>query len=154
MNDSLEKTMEELTHRIAIGELINRYSRFADRREPQKQAELFTEDGTIEIYHGEPGNNKPDALLRGRKELAAAFEGLKQYDTTYHLNGQNTLQLLNDSATGEVHCLSHHLWAENGKRMLMIMAIRYYDTYIHKDNNWFFGNRKLIIDFIDKRLST
>src|ERR1700709_2710009 len=77
---SKEVTTKELADRIAIGELINNYARYADRREPQQQANLFTEDATIEIYHSEPGNNKPDTILHGRKEFVAGFETLKQYE--------------------------------------------------------------------------
>jgi len=155
MNDSSKKvTVQELTDRIEISELINNYSRYADRREPQKQANLFTDDATIEIYHTEPGNNnKPDTILRGKKEFITGFETLKKYDVTMHFNGQSTIHINGDSATGEVYCLAHHLWTENGKRMLMVMGIRYYDTYVHRNDEWLFAKRELIFDWIDKRLS-
>ncbi len=146
-------TTRELTDRIEISELINNYSRFADRREPQKQANLFTDDATIEIYHSEPENNKPDTILHGKREFIAGFETLKHYDVTMHFNGQSTIHIYGDSATGELYCLAHHLWTENGRRMLMVMGIRYYDTYARKNNGWFFANRKLIFDWIDKRPS-
>lgn len=151
---SKEVTAKEATDRIAIGELINNYARYADRREPQQQANLFTEDATIEIYHSEPGNNKPDTILHGRKEFVAGFETLKQYEVTMHFNGQSTIHISGDSATGEVYCLAHHIWTEKGKRMLMIMGIRYYDTYVRRNNDWLFERRKLIFDWVDKKPST
>ena len=151
---SKEVTAKEATDRIAIGELTNNYARYADRRQPQQQANLFTEDATIEIYHSEPGNNKPDTILHGRKEFVAGFETLKKYDVTMHFNGQSSIHMYGDSATGDVYCLAHHLWTENGKRMLMVMGIRYYDTYMYKNNEWLFAKRKLIFDWIDKRPST
>jgi hypothetical protein len=155
MNDSSkEMTTKELIDRIAISELINNYSRFADRREPQRQANLFTDNATIEIFHSEPGNNKPDTVLHGKGEFITGFETLKKYDVTMHFNGQSTIHINGDSATGEVYCLAHHVWTENGKRMLMVMGIRYYDTYVRKNNDWLFAKRKLIFDWIDKRPST
>jgi hypothetical protein len=155
MKDDTQKVVtQEVTDRITITELVNNYSRYADRREPQKQADLFTDDATIEIYHVEPGSNKPDTILHGKKEFLSGFETLKKYDMTMHFNGQITINISGDSATGEVYCLAHHLWTENGKRILMIMGIRYYDTYVRKNNNWLFAKRKLIFDFIDKRPST
>lgn len=39
-----------------------------------------------------------------------------------HFNGQSTIDINSDSAIGEVYCLAHHLWTENGKRMLMVMV--------------------------------
>ena len=81
MNDSSkEMTTKELIDRIAISELINNYSRFADRREPQRQANLFTDNATIEIFHSEPGNNKPDTVLHGKGEFITGFETLKKYE--------------------------------------------------------------------------
>lgn len=152
MNDSSQKmTTEELTDRFAISELINNYSRYADRREPQKQADLFTDDATIEIYDGEPGNNEPDTILRGKGEFITGFETLKKYDVTMHFNGQSTIHVLGDAASGEVYCLAHHIWTEYGKRMLMIMGIRYYDTYVRKNNGWLFAKRRLILEWVDKR---
>jgi hypothetical protein len=144
---------DEIKDRIAIRELIDAYGHHADRREADKQSALFTPDGVIKIYPGEPAENNLQATLTGRRELAAAFGGLMQYDITTHLNGQNTVKLDGNSATGECYCMSHHLWTEDGKRILMIMSIRYYDTYVRLDGSWYFAERKLIIDWVDKRNS-
>jgi hypothetical protein len=155
MTDSLKHlNTNEATDRIAIRELIDNYGYYADRREAQKQAALYTENGIMEIYRGEPDTSKPIAILKGRKELEEAFKGLKQYDMTFHLNGQNTIKFSGDSATGRAYCLAHHIFVEDGKRMLLIMGIHYYDIYTHRNNQWLFAQRKLIIDWEDKRAST
>jgi len=153
--DSLKKlNTNEAADRIAIRELIDNYGYYADRREAQKQAALYTENGLMEIYRGEPDTSKPVAILKGRKELEEAFKGLKQYNMTFHLNGQNTIKFAGDSATGTAYCLAHHLLVEDGKRKLLIMGIHYYDTYTNRNNQWLFAKRKLIIDWEDKRTST
>lgn len=38
--------------------------------------------------------------------------------------------------------------------MLMIMAIRYHDTFIREDGRWLFAHRQLITDWVDKRPSS
>ncbi len=153
--DSLKQlNTTEAASRIAIRELIDNYGYYADRREAQKQAALYTENAIMEIYRGEPDTSKPVAILKGRKELEEAFKGLKIYDMTFHLNGQNTIKFSGDSATGRVYCLAHHIFVENGKRMLLVMGIHYYDTYVHRNNQWLFSQRKLIIEWEDKRPST
>jgi SnoaL-like domain len=155
MTDSLKQlNTNEAAYRIAIRELIDNYGYYADRREAQKQAALYTENAIMEIYRGEPDTSKPVAILKGRKELEEAFSGLKSYNLTFHLNGQNTIKFFGDSATGTAYCLAHHIFVENGKRMLLIMGIHYYDTYSHRNNQWLFAQRKLIIDWEDKRTST
>ena len=143
------------TDRIAIRELIDNYGYYADRREADKQAGLFSENGLLENYESEPSDtSKPVSFFKGRKNLADAFQTLKQFQQTFHFNGQATIKIYGDSATGIVYCLAHHIFMENGKRMLLVMGIHYYDTYSYQNNQWFFADRKLIIDRRDKREST
>jgi hypothetical protein len=145
--------LQEFRDRLAIGELIDAYGHDADRRQTKQQTDLFTENATMEVYHQEPGTQKPDTVLRGRDGLFAGFATLKKYDVTMHFIGQRTIHLYGDSATGEVYCLAHHIWAENGKRLLMIMGLRYYDTYLKLNNKWLFAKRILIFDWVDTRPS-
>ena len=142
-----------MTDHIEIINLINSYSRYADRREAKKQSELFTTNAVVEVYQGEPDKSKPIQILNGRNELEQGFLGLVNYDLTTHFNGQSTLAINNDSATGETYCLAHHLRTEQEQRTLIIMSIRYYDTFVKEDKKWFFSERKLIIDWTDSRIS-
>ena len=147
-------TLQEMADRIAIKELIDAYAHDADRRDSEAQSNLFMPDGIIENYEGEPtATNKPDAILKGRKELRNGFATLKKYDITMHFNGQSDLQLNGDTATGETYCLAHQFWNENKQRILMIIGIRYYDTFVRANGSWFFAKRKLIFDWIDRKPS-
>ena len=143
----------EFRNDIAIRGLIDSFSYYADRTKAQRQAALFVENGTLEVYRSEPDTSKPVIVLKGRKELAEAFKGLEKYNMTFHLNGQNSVRF-GDDTTGTVQCLAHHIFFEDGKRILLTEAIRYYDTYTRQNNQWLFVKRKLIIDWQDKRLST
>ncbi len=83
--------------------------------------------------------------------LAEAFKVLDNYDATTHFNGQSTISLDGDLATGKTYCLAHHLWTENGQRILMVMFIRYLDTFVRQNGDWRFAKRQLVIDWTDKR---
>lgn len=143
----------EFRNNIAIRELIDSFAYYADRTKAQRQAALFVENGTLEIYQSELDTSKPIIVLKGRKELEEAFKGLEKYKMTFHLNGQNSIKF-GDDTTGIVQCLAHHIFFEDGKRILQTEAIRYYDTYTCQNSQWLFVKRKLIIDWEDKRLST
>lgn len=152
--DSISRlNSNEIRNHIAIRELIDSFAYYADRTKAQRQAALFVENGTMEIYQSEPDTSKPIFVLKGRKELEKAFNGLEKYNMTFHLNGQNSIKF-GDDTTGIVQCLAHHIFFEGGKRMLQTEAIRYYDTYTRQNNRWLFVKRKLIIEWEDKRLST
>lgn len=143
----------EFENDIAIRGLIDSFAYYADRTKAQRQAALFVENGTLEVYRSEPDTSKPIFLLKGRKELEEAFRGLEKYNMTFHLNGQNSVKF-GDDTTGTVQCLAHHILFEDGNRYLLTEAIRYYDTYTRRNNQWLFVKRKLIIYWEDKRLST
>ena len=145
-------TRSDYSDRLAIKDLIYAYAHNADRRKAHEQAMCFTEDAVLEVYHHEPQSGAvPDAIIVGRDSLEKAFSTLKKYDLTFHFNGQATIRLNGDRATGEVYCMAHHIWSVNGKPTLMVMAIRYYDDYINLSGRWLFSRRKLIIDFTDVR---
>jgi uncharacterized protein (TIGR02246 family) len=139
--------------RLAIRELVDAWARHADRREPERQAALFTEDGRVTVYMGEPGTADAVQVLTGRAELEDAFAALRNYEATTHFNGQHTVTLDGDRATGETYCLAYHLWTSDGQRTLMIMSIRYLDAFVRRDGQWLFAERQLITDWTDRRLS-
>ncbi|SHM75622.1 nuclear transport factor 2 family protein [Mucilaginibacter sp. OK098] len=143
----------EFRNYMAIRQLVDSFAYYADRTNAQRQAALFVENGTLEIYRSEPDTSKPVFVLKGRKQLEEVFNGLKKYDMTFHLNGQNSIKF-GDDTTGTVQCLAHHIFFEDGKRTLQTEAIRYYDTYTRQNNLWLFVKRKLVIYWEDKRLST
>ena len=139
--------------RLAIRELVDAWARHADRREPERQAALFTEVGRVTVYMGEPDTADAVQVLTGRAELEDAFAALRNYEATTHFNGQHTVTLDGDRATGETYCLAYHLWTSDGQRTLMIMSIRYLDAFVRRDGQWLFAERQLITDWTDRRLS-
>lgn len=139
--------------RLAIRGLVDAWAHCADRRMREEQAALFTADGKVIVYMGDPANSEPVQRLQGRAELAEALKVLETYDATTHFNGQSTITLDGDRATAETYCLAHHLWVEDGQRTLMVMSIRYFDRFVRQDGEWLFAERQLIADWTDKRPS-
>jgi SnoaL-like domain len=82
------------------------------------------------------------------------FDDLNQYVATMHFNGQSTISLDGNRATGESYCLAHHLAvAEDGQRTLMVASIRYLDEFVKQDGQWLFAERRLMVNWIDTRPS-
>lgn len=141
----------EAADRIAIAELINAWAHCADRRLPEQQAALFTADGVVAVYMGDPATHPPVAVQRGRAELVAALADLRKFSQTTHLNGQSTVVVQGDRAVGESHCFAHQLYEEDGRRKLQVLAIRYHDDFLREADRWLFAARKLIIDWSETR---
>jgi hypothetical protein len=69
-----------------------------------------------------------------------------------HFLGQTTiLTLTRDQGTAETYCMPHHLTIDDGKRRLMIAALRYSDEFVKIDGAWLFAERLLYVDWIEER---
>jgi hypothetical protein len=90
---------EEVADRLAIRELVDAYAHCADRRDAEGQKSLFTEDTHFLVYMNGVGTEPTEDLL-GREQLTPVFAALKQYEVTMHFNGQSTVTLEGERATG------------------------------------------------------
>jgi hypothetical protein len=68
-------------------------------------------------------------------------------------NGQSTVGLNGDRATGESYCLAHHLFTEDGERRLMVASLRYLDTFVKTDGVWLIAERNLYVDWTETHSS-
>jgi hypothetical protein len=143
---------QELADRVALRELFDAYAHCADRRDAEGQKALFTEDTRFVVYLDGQGS-EPTQELRGREALTPVFADLNRYEATTHFNGQSTVALAGDRATGESYCLAHHLFTDDGVRMLFLAALRYHDTLVRTDDGWRFSERRLYVDWTETRPS-
>jgi ketosteroid isomerase-like protein len=145
-----EITATEGADRLAIRELVDDYAHCADRRDAEGQKSLFTEDTHFVVYLEGQGS-EPTQVLDGREALTPVFDDLNRYQATMHFNGQTTISLDGDRATGETYCIAHHLFTEAGERKLMIAWLRYCDTFAKLDGAWLFAERNLYVDWTETR---
>jgi len=142
----------ELADRVAIRELVDVYAHCADRRDAEGQKALFTEDTHFVVYMDGQGS-KSTQELDGREALTPVFDDLNRYQATMHFNGQSMVTVDADRATGESYCIAHHLFTEDGERMLMVAWLRYGDTFVKLDDTWLFAERNLYVDWTETRPS-
>jgi SnoaL-like domain len=141
---------EEATDRLAIRELVDAYAHCADRREAEGQKALFTEDTHFLVYMNGTGT-EPTEDLHGSEQLTPVFAALKQYEVTMHFNGQSTVTLEGERATGETYCIAHHVFSADGERKIMLAYLRYLDSFVKPDGTWLFAERNLYLEFSDTR---
>jgi hypothetical protein len=147
-----EVTPSEQADRLAIRELVDAYAHCADRRDADGQKALFTEDTHFVVYMDGQGT-EPTQVLNGRQALTPVFDDLNRYRATMHFNGQSTIALDGDRATGETYCIAHHLSTTDGERTVMLAFLRYADTFTKVDRAWLFAERNLYVDWIETRPS-
>jgi SnoaL-like domain len=143
----------EAADRLAIRELFDAYARCADRRDAEGQKALFTANTRFAVYMSGP-DTEPTYVLEGREALTPVFADLNRYEATTHFNGQSTVVLNGERATGESYTIAHHLYTTDGERMIMIASLRYLDTFVKIGDAWLFAERNLILDWSETRPST
>jgi len=151
MSNHATVSPDEAADRLAIRELVEAYAHCADRRDAKGQMALFTPDTHFVVYMSAK-DPTPTQELRSRDALAPVFADLNQYAATMHFVGQSTiLTLVGDRATGEAYTLAHHLTVDDGKRRLMVAALRYADTFVKQNGAWLFAERLLFVDWLEER---
>ncbi len=144
---------QEAADRLAIRELVDAYAHCADRRDAQGQMALFTEDTRFLVFM-DYFSDQPTQELHGRESLAPVFDNLNTYAVTMHLNGQCTIDVDGDRASGESYCLAHHLTiGEDGARTTMVASIRYLDQFVKQGGRWLFAERRLMVNWTETRPS-
>jgi hypothetical protein len=147
-----EFTSSEAVDRLATRELFDTYAHCADRCDGEGQA-LFTADTRFAVYMDGEGS-EPTHVLEGQGALTPVFADLNRYEATTHFNGQSTVTINGDHATGENYTIAHHLFSEDGNRMVMIASLRYLDAFVKIDGSWYFAERNLLLDRSETRPSS
>ena len=145
-----ELSPTEAADRLALRELFDAYAHCADRRDAEGQKALFTADTRFAVYMSGEGT-EPTYVLEGREALTPVFADLNRYETTTHFNGQSTVTIDGDRATGESYTIAHHLFTDDGNRKIMVASLRYLDTFVKIDGDGYFSERNLLLDWSETR---
>jgi uncharacterized protein (TIGR02246 family) len=146
--------VEDTQHvdRVALRDLVDAYARHVDRRDAQAVAALFTADGLLVSRLHKAGRDSP-IVRRGRDEIASAIvAGLDRYLATTHIVGGQVVTIEGDDASGHTVCLAHHVYESAGSRRMLVMAVRYTDTYARQPGGWGFAERQLHLDWREDRV--
>jgi SnoaL-like domain len=133
------KILQDLSDRAALKNIVDTFSILADQKNISKQVELFTENAeVVSKVQGQPG-----IVLKGRKQIGDAFTAyLNNFETVYHINGQQTTTLMGDSAKGISYCLVVLIGNVQGKKIKTTMGVYYHDDFIKTKGRWFIARRE------------
>ena len=119
---------------LALKKLVDTFSNLADVKDVKSQMDLFTDDAeVISKTATQTFKNK------GKKEIEKSFaDYLALFDIVYHLNGQQTVDIKGDQATGISYCFVTLIG--NGK--MNQSGVRYNDTYVKQNGRWLIKRRE------------
>lgn len=128
--------LARLADRIAIGDLIARYSVLVDNAEWDAVAELFTPDASIDFSaFGAPVMSPPQL----RDFLA---QSLPTFRRTQHLMGLPVIDIDGDAATARTPCLNPMVIdTGDGSTSAWLIGLWYDDTLRRTESGWRFASR-------------
>ena len=124
----------QVEDQLALKRLVDTFSILADVKDVKGQLELFTDDAEVISKAGDQV-----FTTKGKQQIGDAFSGfLALFEVVYHLNGQQTVDISGDTATGISYC---HVTLIGGGRKQQC-GVRYRDTYVKQDGRWLIKKRE------------
>lgn len=131
-------TNSEIAQRLALRELVDTFSNLADEKDVAAQIPLFTADAHINVVM----DGKEVFDLNGQQQILEAFSGyLSQFSVVYHINGQQTVSINENTANGIAYCQVTLIKEMNGQRIKQTSGVRYHDRYVFQDGKWLIAER-------------
>jgi len=135
MVDSPSREVRELMDRVEIRELTARYNRCFDDQDAAGWAEVFTDDGTLEVLGGQ--------TVEGRDALRAMCEATGY--GTVHTTTDAVIEIDGDAATQVCTLVLAHRTREP-KTSTFGLTGRYEDELVRTPAGWRFRRRTITLD--------
>lgn len=140
---SIDERILELENKAALKNLVDTFSILADIKDAQAQTFLFTENAVVDSYR----DGKLGTHLEGRKQIGEVFGNfLSNFKIVYHFNGQHSVTINGNKATGVLYCLTTLISADNVKNTF---GIHYNDEYVFENGKWLISKRSSYFDWTD-----
>ena len=140
--------LEEMLARMELKTLVDNYATESDRNNQDYYVNVFTEDCHVRVYF----NNKLGMDLTNVQDLIKAYKGFGAAKESFHMNGQQVVNFVDDEhATGTCYALAHLVTEQDGADVLAVHAVRYYDKYVKHNGQWRIAEREQYFVFSDSR---
>ncbi len=124
-------SLQEISDRLEIQDLMVRYSHAVDTRQWDLLDEVFTADAYID--YSAMGGSAGD-LLSTKEFLATTLPNFLAFQ---HLISNSSISVDGDTATGRTLCHNPMLVADaEGRQSLMLCGLWYLDTFARVDGQW------------------
>jgi hypothetical protein len=132
-------SLQELSDRIEIEDLVKEYSHVVDRREFDRFRDLFTADAHIDYsaFNGSVGNLEDTISFLKSAVTAELFPNCQ------HLVSNIQVDLQGDRAEGRVMCFNPmEMGLSEGKTHLFMLGLWYLDEYQRTSTGWRIARRE------------
>lgn len=133
-------TTQEIADRLALKEVVDLFSNYSDTKENDKQVQLFTPDGQVNIIN----NGQVTFTLKGRQAILQAFSSsMDEYSAVFHMSGQQTVSF-NDATHADGIAYNYVTLVktnDQGQTVTTNEGVRYQDKYEKVAGQWYIAER-------------
>ena len=141
-------TLETLKIKEELRNLIDAYAHLGDEKKITEQMRLFTPDVIYKAYVGD----FLAADVSGTENLEKEFTGHASLVKTYFtINGQHTVKIDGDAATGISFSQIKMVRASEGKDIITDYSVKYDDKYVFQNGKWVIKERTGYFKIVDAR---
>ena len=131
-------TLEILKIKEELRDLVDSYAYLGDEKRIAEVMQLFTKDVIYNVYMG----GFLVSSVSGRENMEKDFNGhAEQVKTYFTLNGQHTVKILGDTATGISFSQLKMIRENEGKDILSEYNVKYDDKYVLENGKWLIKER-------------
>lgn len=131
-------TPEILRAKEELRDLIDAYACLGDEKKISEQMGLFTRDAIYKVYM----DSFLAADVSGTENLEKEFNGHASLVKTYFtLNGQHTVKIDGEAATGISFSQIKMIRASEGKNNITDYSVKYEDKYVRENGKWLIKER-------------
>lgn len=131
-------TLEILKTKEDLRNLIDDYAYLGDEKKIAEQLDLFTPDVTYKVFM----NGALVADVSGRENMESDFNlHSSQVKTYFTLNGQHTVKIDGETATGISFSQIKMIREADGKDVLTDYSVKYEDQYVFQNGKWLITDR-------------
>lgn len=126
-------TLEILKDKEELRAVIDAYATLGDDKKLSEQMALFTPDTTYNVFM----NGHQVVATNGRDQMEKDFaEHIAQVKTYFTLNGQFSVTVDGNTASGVSFSQLKMIRETEGKDVLTDYSVRYEDTFVRQDGKW------------------
>jgi hypothetical protein len=131
-------TLEILRTKEELRNLIDAYAYLGDEKKISEQMSVFTPDVVYTVYM----NGSLVATVSGTENMEKEFNGhAAQVKTYFTMNGQHTVKIDGDTATGVSFSQIKMIRESDGKDNITDYSVKYDDKYVCQNGKWLIKER-------------
>lgn len=131
-------TLEMAQTKEDLRNLVDDYAYLGDEKKVSEVMDLFTTDLTYKVYM----NGNLISNVSGREEMERNFNGhAAEVKTYFTLNGQHTVKISGDTATGISFATMKMVRETEGQNILTDYNVKYEDHYLKQNGTWLIKDR-------------